>query len=188
MVRALHGSRALCVVGLWGDGGTWRSLSRGEAEAGLGLGRGCARPFGCCVQVFSATEGRVRIEQREGSSSFLIESAERGDEGRYTIKVTNPAGEDVASIFLRVVGEQSEPRGAELGVVPGGREGPPDSPASPPDVPDPPEAVRVTSVGEDWAVLVWEPPKYDGGQPLTGECLCAGVPITSDLSCPLTSP
>lgn len=107
MVRALHGSRALCIVGLWGDGGTWRSLSRGEAEAGLGLGRGCARPFGCCVQVFSATEGRVRIEQREGSSSFLIESAERGDEGRYTIKVTNPAGEDVASIFLRVVGEQS---------------------------------------------------------------------------------
>nr|XP_044614749.1 myosin-binding protein C, fast-type isoform X2 [Equus asinus] len=93
-------------------------------------------------QVFSATEGRVRIEQREGSSSFLIESAERGDEGRYTIKVTNPAGEDVASIFLRVV-----------------------------DVPDPPEAVRVTSVGEDWAVLVWEPPKYDGGQPLTGYLL-----------------
>uniref|UniRef100_A0A8C4LSP1 Myosin binding protein C, fast type n=1 Tax=Equus asinus asinus TaxID=83772 RepID=A0A8C4LSP1_EQUAS len=92
--------------------------------------------------VFSATEGRVRIEQREGSSSFLIESAERGDEGRYTIKVTNPAGEDVASIFLRVV-----------------------------DVPDPPEAVRVTSVGEDWAVLVWEPPKYDGGQPLTGYLL-----------------
>uniref|UniRef100_A0A9L0TTA3 Myosin-binding protein C, fast-type n=1 Tax=Equus caballus TaxID=9796 RepID=A0A9L0TTA3_HORSE len=93
-------------------------------------------------QVFLATEGRVRIEQREGSSSFLIESAERGDEGRYTIKVTNPAGEDVASIFLRVV-----------------------------DVPDPPEAVRVTSVGEDWAVLVWEPPKYDGGQPLTGYLL-----------------
>uniref|UniRef100_A0A8C4LL61 Myosin binding protein C, fast type n=1 Tax=Equus asinus asinus TaxID=83772 RepID=A0A8C4LL61_EQUAS len=76
------------------------------------------------------------------SHSFLIESAERGDEGRYTIKVTNPAGEDVASIFLRVV-----------------------------DVPDPPEAVRVTSVGEDWAVLVWEPPKYDGGQPLTGYLL-----------------
>lgn len=186
MVRALHGSRALCVVGLWGDGGTWRSLSRGEAEAGLGLGRGCARPFGCCVQVFSATEGRVRIEQREGSSSFLIESAERGDEGRYTIKVTNPAGEDVASIFLRVVGEQSG--GLSWGWFLEAVRGPLTLLPPPPDVPDPPEAVRVTSVGEDWAVLVWEPPKYDGGQPLTGECLCAGVPITSDLSCPLTSP
>ncbi|XP_006144748.1 myosin-binding protein C, fast-type [Tupaia chinensis] len=93
-------------------------------------------------EVFSVTEGRVRVEQRVDSSSFVIESAERADEGRYTIKVTNPAGEDVASIFLRVV-----------------------------DVPDPPEAVRVTSVGEDWAILVWEPPKYDGGQPVTGYLL-----------------
>uniref|UniRef100_A0A8C2SIE2 Myosin binding protein C, fast type n=1 Tax=Capra hircus TaxID=9925 RepID=A0A8C2SIE2_CAPHI len=93
-------------------------------------------------EVFTGTEGRVRIEQRGDISSFVIESAERGDEGRYTIKVTNPAGEDVASILLKVV-----------------------------DVPDPPEAVRVTSVGEDWAVLVWEPPKYDGGRPVTGYLL-----------------
>jgi fast type myosin-binding protein C len=56
--------------------------------------------------VFSATEGRIRIEQRPDYSSFVIESAERVDEGRYTIKVTNPVGEDMASIFLRVVGEQ----------------------------------------------------------------------------------
>ncbi|XP_062031891.1 myosin-binding protein C, fast-type [Lepus europaeus] len=93
-------------------------------------------------EVFTVTEGRVRIEQRPDSSSFVIESAERGDEGRYTIKVTNPAGEDVATIMLRVV-----------------------------DVPDPPEAVRITSVGEDWAILVWDPPKYDGGQPVTGYLL-----------------
>ncbi|GAB1292018.1 Myosin-binding protein C, fast-type [Apodemus speciosus] len=75
-------------------------------------------------EVFTATEGRTRVEQRPDCSSFVIESAERSDEGRYTIKVTNPVGEDVASIFLRVV-----------------------------DVPDPPEAVRITSVGEDWAIL-----------------------------------
>ncbi|XP_059733070.1 myosin-binding protein C, fast-type isoform X1 [Bos taurus] len=93
-------------------------------------------------EVFTGTEGRVRIEQRGDISSFVIESAERGDEGRYTIKVTNPVGEDVASILLKVV-----------------------------DVPDPPEAVRVTSVGEDWAILVWEPPKYDGGRPVTGYLL-----------------
>ncbi|XP_011821449.1 PREDICTED: myosin-binding protein C, fast-type [Mandrillus leucophaeus] len=93
-------------------------------------------------EVFTTTEGRVRIEKRADCSSFVIESAERTDEGRYTIKVTNPVGEDVASIFLRVV-----------------------------DVPDPPEAVRITSVGEDWAILVWEPPKYDGGKPVTGYLL-----------------
>ena len=81
---------------------------RGEGRSGPGeggRGRGRARPFGGCVQVFSATEGRTRIEQRKDLSSFVIESAERADEGRYTIKVTNPAGEDVASIFIRVVGE-----------------------------------------------------------------------------------
>nr|XP_019597107.1 PREDICTED: myosin-binding protein C, fast-type isoform X1 [Rhinolophus sinicus] len=93
-------------------------------------------------EVFSATEGRIRIEKRVDCSSFVIESAQRADEGRYTIKVANPAGEDVASIFLRVV-----------------------------DVPDPPEAVRVTSVGEDCATVVWEPPKYDGGQAVTGYLL-----------------
>lgn len=65
-----------------------------------------ARLLGGRVQVFTATEGRTRIEQRPDCSSFVIESAERSDEGRYTIKVTNPAGEDVASIFLRVVGKQ----------------------------------------------------------------------------------
>ncbi|XP_066065270.1 myosin-binding protein C, fast-type-like [Chamaea fasciata] len=90
-------------------------------------------------QEFSGREGRVRLEEKHGLSSFVIESAERGDEGRYLIRVTNPAGEDTAAISIRVV-----------------------------DVPDPPEAVRVTSVGEDWAVLEWEPPKYDGGQPVTG--------------------
>uniref|UniRef100_A0A7N4PE84 Myosin binding protein C2 n=1 Tax=Sarcophilus harrisii TaxID=9305 RepID=A0A7N4PE84_SARHA len=83
--------------------------------------------------------GRVHLEQRPDNSSFVIEGAERADEARYTIKVTNPVGEDTASIFIKVV-----------------------------DVPDPPEAVRITSVGEDWAILVWEPPKYDGGQAVTG--------------------
>uniref|UniRef100_A0A8D2IV69 Myosin binding protein C, fast type n=1 Tax=Varanus komodoensis TaxID=61221 RepID=A0A8D2IV69_VARKO len=84
-------------------------------------------------------EGRVRIEERKELSSFVIESAERSDEGSYTIKVTNPVGEDVATLHIKVV-----------------------------DVPDPPEAVRITSVGEDWAILEWEPPKYDGGMPVTG--------------------
>lgn len=62
--------------------------------------------LGGCVQVFTVSEGRTRIEQKPDCSSFVIESAERSDEGRYTIKVTNPVGEDVASIFLRVVGKQ----------------------------------------------------------------------------------
>ncbi|XP_049478253.1 myosin-binding protein C, fast-type [Panthera uncia] len=112
-----------------------------EDEVWSGFPRALASPSQLCW-VFTAPEGRIHIETQADSSSFVIESADRADEGRYTIKVTNPVGEDVASIFLRVV-----------------------------DVPDPPEAVRVTSVGEDWAILVWEPPKYDGGQPITGYLL-----------------
>ncbi|KAM9633457.1 myosin-binding protein C, fast-type [Trichechus inunguis] len=93
-------------------------------------------------EVFSATEGRTRIEQRVDYSSFVIESIERSDENRYTVKVASSSGECMTSIFVKIV-----------------------------DVPDPPEAVWVTSVGEDWAILVWEPPKYDGGQPVTGYLL-----------------
>lgn len=95
----------------------WRWGVTGKFLAGEGQRQVWARPPGGCVQVFSATEGRIRIEKRVDCSSFVIESAQRADEGRYTIKVANPAGEDVASIFLRVVGEQREPKGLSLGVV-----------------------------------------------------------------------
>ncbi|XP_073427116.1 myosin-binding protein C, fast-type-like isoform X2 [Dendrobates tinctorius] len=88
---------------------------------------------------FSATEGRVHIELRTELSSFVIEGAERSDEGTYNIVVTNPVGEDKATLIIKVV-----------------------------DVPDPPENVRITSVGEDWASVVWDPPLYDGGKEVTG--------------------
>uniref|UniRef100_A0A8C6PGP2 Myosin binding protein Cb n=1 Tax=Nothobranchius furzeri TaxID=105023 RepID=A0A8C6PGP2_NOTFU len=85
------------------------------------------------------TEGRVRVEARKDLSCFVIEGAERGDEGNYTICVTNPAGEDKAMLFVKIV-----------------------------DVPDPPENVKCTGVGEDCATIVWEPPKFDGGAPIKG--------------------
>ncbi|XP_018620239.1 myosin binding protein Ca isoform X2 [Scleropages formosus] len=89
--------------------------------------------------VITETEGRVRVDNRKTLSSFVIEGAERGDEGRYTITVTNPAGEDKAELFIKVV-----------------------------DVPDPPEGVKCMGVGEDTATIIWEPPKFDGGSPIKG--------------------
>ncbi|XP_071763379.1 myosin-binding protein C, fast-type [Centroberyx gerrardi] len=85
------------------------------------------------------TEGRVRVESRKDLSCFVIEGAEREDEGNYTICVTNPAGEDKAVLFVKIV-----------------------------DVPDPPEHVKCNSVGEDCATITWEPPKFDGGAPVKG--------------------
>ncbi|XP_030626046.1 myosin-binding protein C, fast-type-like, partial [Chanos chanos] len=84
-------------------------------------------------------EGRVRVESRKDLSCFVIEGAERHDEGNYTITVTNPAGEDKANLHIKIV-----------------------------DVPDPPENVKCTSVGEDCATIIWEPPKFDGGAPVKG--------------------
>ncbi|XP_056900542.1 myosin binding protein Cb isoform X6 [Takifugu flavidus] len=84
-------------------------------------------------------EGRVRVETKKDLSCFIIEGAERDDEGNYTIIVTNPAGEDKAVLFVKIV-----------------------------DVPDPPEHVKCTAVGEDTATIVWDAPKFDGGAPLKG--------------------
>uniref|UniRef100_A0A8C1XXQ5 Myosin binding protein C, fast type b n=1 Tax=Cyprinus carpio TaxID=7962 RepID=A0A8C1XXQ5_CYPCA len=90
-------------------------------------------------KVLTDAEGRVRVENRKDLSCFVIEGAEREDEGNYTITVTNPAGEDKANLFIKIV-----------------------------DVPDPPENVKCTGVGEDCATIIWEPPKFDGGAPLKG--------------------
>lgn len=53
----------------------------------------------------SEAEGRVRVESRKTLSSFVIEGAVREDEGRYSITVTNPAGEDHVDLFVKVVGQ-----------------------------------------------------------------------------------
>uniref|UniRef100_A0A671S6L9 Myosin-binding protein C, fast-type n=1 Tax=Sinocyclocheilus anshuiensis TaxID=1608454 RepID=A0A671S6L9_9TELE len=86
-----------------------------------------------------STEGRVRVETRKNLSCFVIEGAERADEGLYHITVTNPAGEDKADVMVKIV-----------------------------DVPDPPENVKCTGVGEDSASVQWDPPKFDGGVPVKG--------------------
>ncbi|XP_045069379.1 myosin-binding protein C, fast-type-like isoform X6 [Coregonus clupeaformis] len=89
--------------------------------------------------VISEAEGRVRVETRTTLSSFVIEGAERPDEGRYSIIVTNPAGEDRAELTIKIV-----------------------------DVPNPPENVKCMGVGEDTATITWDPPKFDGGSPVKG--------------------
>lgn len=38
-----------------------------------------------------------------------------------------------------------------------------------PDVPDPPQGLKILSVGEDSCVVQWDPPLFDGGQPIIGK-------------------
>ncbi|XP_036950560.1 myosin-binding protein C, cardiac-type isoform X1 [Acanthopagrus latus] len=93
-------------------------------------------------KVVTEGDGRVHVETTKGHCVFTIEGAERQDEGVYSVVVRNPAGEDTADINVKVV-----------------------------DVPDPPVAVRVVSVGEESCIVQWDPPLFDGGQPIIGYVL-----------------
>ncbi|XP_008577915.1 PREDICTED: myosin-binding protein C, slow-type [Galeopterus variegatus] len=83
--------------------------------------------------------GRIRAESYPDSSTLVIDIAERDDSGVYHIHLKNEAGEAHASIKIKVV-----------------------------DIPDPPVAPNVTDVGDDWCIMNWEPPVYDGGSPILG--------------------
>uniref|UniRef100_A0A8C1P5B4 Myosin binding protein C, cardiac n=1 Tax=Cyprinus carpio TaxID=7962 RepID=A0A8C1P5B4_CYPCA len=93
-------------------------------------------------KVLTDSDGHVHVESTKGHCIFTIEGAERQDEGVYSVIVRNPAGEDTADINVKVV-----------------------------DVPDPPEAPRILSVGEDSCIVQWDPPLFDGGQPVIGYVL-----------------
>ncbi|XP_023188178.1 myosin-binding protein C, cardiac-type isoform X1 [Xiphophorus maculatus] len=90
-------------------------------------------------EVITEGDGRVHVESTKGHCIFTIEGAERQDEGIYSVVVRNPAGEDTADISVKVV-----------------------------DVPDPPQAPKILSVGEDSCIVQWEPPLFNGGDPIIG--------------------
>ncbi|XP_060117667.1 myosin-binding protein C, cardiac-type [Heteronotia binoei] len=93
-------------------------------------------------KLLADSEGRVHVEMLVDHCVFTIEGAEKEDEGVYRVTVKNPAGEDTADITVKVI-----------------------------DVPDPPEVPQISEVGEDNCMVQWQPPKYDGGQPVLGYIL-----------------
>ncbi|XP_043092674.1 myosin-binding protein C, slow-type isoform X6 [Puntigrus tetrazona] len=90
-------------------------------------------------RVILESGNRVRAETFADHTCLTIDVAEREDTGNYKIVLQNEAGEDTASVKIKVV-----------------------------DIPDPPEAPLVTDVGGDWCTMTWEPPRYDGGSPILG--------------------
>ncbi|XP_048644741.1 myosin-binding protein C, cardiac-type isoform X4 [Marmota marmota marmota] len=88
------------------------------------------------------TEGRVHVETTKDRSIFTVEGAEKEDEGVYIVTVKNPVGEDQVNLTVKVI-----------------------------DVPDAPAAPKISNVGEDSCTVQWEPPAYDGGQPVLGYIL-----------------
>ncbi|KAG9475829.1 hypothetical protein GDO78_003961, partial [Eleutherodactylus coqui] len=94
------------------------------------------------VDIISEAHGRVHVETFPDHCVFTIEGAEKSDEGAYTVLVKNPAGEDAATINVKVI-----------------------------EVPDPPESPNILNIGEDFCTVQWETPKYDGGMPILGYIL-----------------
>ncbi|GAU87381.1 hypothetical protein RvY_00244-2 [Ramazzottius varieornatus] len=68
-----------------------------------------------------------------------LKTPQRGDEGDYTMKLLNSAGSDEVPISIKVE-----------------------------DVPAPPENLTVDAIHAEGCKLHWNPPKDDGGSPLTG--------------------
>ncbi|KAJ8392341.1 hypothetical protein AAFF_G00077050 [Aldrovandia affinis] len=90
-------------------------------------------------RVILESGNRVRAETFSDHTSLTIDVTERDDTGNYKIVLQNEAGEDSATIKVKVV-----------------------------DVPDPPEAPMVPEVGGDWCLMTWDPPHCDGGSPVLG--------------------
>uniref|UniRef100_A0A4W4GQG6 Myosin-binding protein C, slow-type n=1 Tax=Electrophorus electricus TaxID=8005 RepID=A0A4W4GQG6_ELEEL len=90
-------------------------------------------------QVILETGNRVRAETFTDHTSLTIDVAEREDTGNYKIVLQNEAGEDTASVKVKVV-----------------------------DIPDAPGSPLVPEVGGDWCSMTWDPPHYDGGSPILG--------------------
>ncbi|XP_030058298.1 myosin-binding protein C, cardiac-type [Microcaecilia unicolor] len=60
-------------------------------------------------KVISELEGRVRVETFKDHCVFIIEGAEKQDEGTYTVVVQNPAGEDTGRYHCQSHSPPSEP-------------------------------------------------------------------------------
>uniref|UniRef100_A0A4W4GM94 Myosin-binding protein C, slow-type n=1 Tax=Electrophorus electricus TaxID=8005 RepID=A0A4W4GM94_ELEEL len=89
--------------------------------------------------VWMKGERVIRAETFTDHTSLTIDVAEREDTGNYKIVLQNEAGEDTASVKVKVV-----------------------------DIPDAPGSPLVPEVGGDWCSMTWDPPHYDGGSPILG--------------------
>ncbi|XP_031755629.1 myosin-binding protein C, cardiac-type isoform X4 [Xenopus tropicalis] len=130
----ISGDPAPTVVWMKGDKVIEQTPVRTESEAHHDLYRD--------VDLISEVDGRVHVETHADHCVFIIEGAEKSDEGAYTVLVKNEAGEDKANINVKVI-----------------------------EVPDPPESPKISNIGEDFCTVQWDPPKYDGGQPVLGYIL-----------------
>ncbi|WKY05591.1 hypothetical protein Q1695_006081 [Nippostrongylus brasiliensis] len=86
---------------------------------------------------------RNKVESSDFLTAMVIDSCELSDSGLYTIKLENSVGSDSATVKLRVVDKPSPPTGP----------------------------LEITDISPDCCTLAWQPPKSDGGSPITNYVL-----------------
>ncbi|XP_035483789.1 myosin-binding protein C, cardiac-type isoform X5 [Scophthalmus maximus] len=146
-IVVVAGNKLRLDVPITGDPAPTVVWTKGEKASSVTPGGGDKGGLTTCWtmkdgEVVTDGDSRVHVDTTKGHCVFTIEGAERQDEGIYSVVVRNPAGEDTADINVKVV-----------------------------DVPDPPQVPRILSVGEDSCVVQWDPPLFDGGQPIIGYVL-----------------
>ncbi|XP_041940395.1 titin [Alosa sapidissima] len=78
---------------------------------------------------------RVNAEFTNNNLHLVVKEATRDDVGKYTIKLTNTAGEAATDIYVAVMDKPGPPTGP----------------------------IQIDEVTADSMTLTWQPPKYDGG-------------------------
>lgn len=84
------------------------------------------------------TTDRIKIENEDYSTSFMIPKVKRSDKGIYTITAKNDSGEDVVEVELEVLCKPGKPKGP----------------------------LAVSDVTAESVHLDWEKPEDDGGEPI----------------------
>lgn len=84
------------------------------------------------------TQDRLKIENEDYHTSFILSKLERSDSGTYTVIATNDSGTDEVEVELQVLGKPSKPKGP----------------------------LQVSDVTAEGCKLKWEKPEDDGGDPV----------------------
>lgn len=84
------------------------------------------------------TGSRIFQQLQDDSASIVVKNSKRSDSGQYRLQLRNPSGYDTATINVRVL-----------------------------DRPGRPEKLRAEEFAGDALTIYWNPPKDDGGSPIT---------------------
>lgn len=86
------------------------------------------------------TQDRLKIENEDYKTTFILQKVKRSDCGVYTVTAKNASGTDTVDVELSILSKPSKPKGP----------------------------LQVSDVTADGCKLKWDKPEDDGGEPISG--------------------